>query len=61
MMACFEAEPGKAPAVVVINPWAENKADVILAELPDFAAWMAYAEKVSKAVQAREREDADDE
>jgi hypothetical protein len=61
MMACFEMRPGHAPTVIVINPWAENKADVILAELADFDAWLIYAKKVSQAVQAREPEEADDE
>jgi hypothetical protein len=61
MMACFKNEPAVTPGVIVINPWAEDKAKIILAELPDFDAWLAYAQKVSRFVQAREREESDDE
>lgn len=61
MMACFEVAPEKAPSVVVINPWAESKAAVLLAELPDFDAWLSYAKQVSRAVQAREQQEAEDE
>lgn len=38
MMACFLPEPPGEPAVVVINPWSEDKAGVVLARLPDYAA-----------------------
>jgi hypothetical protein len=61
MMACFKNEPSATPGVLVINPWAEDKTRVLLAELPDFGAWLVYAEKVSREVQAREQEDADNE
>lgn len=60
MIACFTTEPGGIPGVVVINPWASSKAQVMLAELPHFEAWLAYAKDVSLAVQARERDEADD-
>lgn len=61
MMACFEVAPEKTPSVVVINPWAESKAAILLAELPDFDAWLAYAKKVSQAVQVRQQQEVDDE
>jgi hypothetical protein len=61
MMACFTTEPATSPRVIVINPWAEDKGHVVLAELPDFHSWLAYAEKVSRTVQAREREESGDE
>lgn len=60
MMACFVAEPGGDPAVVVINPWSEDKAAVVKAELPDYDAWLAYAAEVSRQVQAREAEEEED-
>lgn len=61
MMACFETVLSATPAVVVIDPWAHDKAHVVLAELPDFDAWLVYAEQVSREVRAREQEEADDE
>ena len=61
MMACFTTQPATSPKVFVINPWAVDKSRVVLAELPDFDAWLAYAEKISHAIQAREQEEADNE
>jgi hypothetical protein len=60
MMACFLPEPSANPAVVVINPWSEDKAKVLKAELADYNAWMDYAAEVSRQVQAREAEEDDE-
>jgi hypothetical protein len=42
--------------VVVINPWAEDKAQVVLAKLPSDKAWFMYALNVSREVQLRTRQ-----
>jgi hypothetical protein len=60
MMACFLPEPLVNPAVVVINPWSEDKATVLKAELADYDAWLDYAAEVSRQVQAREAEEEED-
>jgi hypothetical protein len=57
MVACFLPEPAGNPAVVVINPWSENKAAVVKTLLPNYEAWLKYAAEVSSRVQAREAED----
>lgn len=58
MMACFLAQPSNNPAVVVINPWSEDKTTVLKAELVDYDAWLNYAAEVSRKVHLREeRED----
>lgn len=57
MMACFLVEPSTNLKVIVINPWAEKKEDVALAELSNFDAWLTYAEQVSHAVRRREEEE----
>jgi hypothetical protein len=41
MVACFDAVPGPDPRVVVLNPWGEPEPFTI-AELPNFAAWLAW-------------------
>lgn len=61
MMACFKAEPGATPGVLVLNPWSNGWGLTVLADLPDFDAWLVYAEQVSREVQARKQEKADDE
>nr|WP_314623085.1 hypothetical protein [uncultured Noviherbaspirillum sp.] len=55
-MACFVVEPGGKPAVIVINPWSENKTTVVQALLPSYDAWRKYAAEVSRDVRAREAE-----
>ena len=55
-MACFVVEPGGEPAVVVINPWSEDKTTVVQTLLPSYDAWKKYAAEVSREVQARETE-----
>lgn len=65
MMACFETEPSTSPAVVIINPWAQDEGEWIkkaveIERLPDFDAWLTYAEQVSREVRAREQEEAGD-
>ena len=60
MMACFLHEPLANPAVVVINPWSEDKAAVLKAKLADYDAWLDYAAEVSRQVQERETEEEED-
>jgi hypothetical protein len=56
MIACFRTDPAQTPEVVVINPWAEDKAQVVLAKLPSDKAWFMYALNVSRDVQLRTRQ-----
>ena len=60
MMACFLPQPLANPAVVVINPWSENKATVLKAELADYDAWLNYATELSRQIHAREADEEDD-
>ena len=60
LIACFVPAPSVSPAVVVINPWSENKAMVLKKELADYETWLGYAAEVSRQVQAREAEEDDD-
>lgn len=62
MLACFETEPSQDPAVVVINPWAQDegewvKGEVEIARLEHFDAWLAYAKRVAEAVQQRDAQE----
>jgi hypothetical protein len=59
MMACFINERSENPAVIVINPWSEDKAAVIRAKLPDYDAWLNYATEISRQVQADEAAEED--
>jgi hypothetical protein len=56
-MACFVVEPGDEPAVIVINPWSEDRSTVVQARLPSYDAWLKYAAEVSRKVQARETQE----
>lgn len=60
MMACFVPKPFGEPAVVVINPWSEDKTSVVQARLPNYDAWLDYATEVARQVQAREADEDDD-
>jgi hypothetical protein len=60
MMACFEVGTSAAASVVVIDPWVKNQANVVLAELPDFDAWLVYAKKVAQDMQARKQADGEE-
>ena len=55
-MACFVVTPGSEPAVIVVNPWCEDKTTAVQARLPSYDAWQKYAAEVSREVQARETE-----
>jgi len=61
MMACFKAEPAQIPGVLVINPWSEGFGPVVLADLPDFEAWLVFAKQISEEVRAREQAEGEDE
>lgn len=54
MMACFVPKPFGEPAVIVINPWSEDKTSIVQAQLPNYDAWLNYATEVARRVQARE-------
>lgn len=60
LIACFVPVLSVSPAVVVINPWSEDKAAVLKAELADYDAWLNYAAEVSRQVQARAAEEEED-
>ena len=60
MMVGFRTEASQNPAVTVFNPWAQDKAHVVLAELPDFDAWLVYAAEFSNEFLAREAEAEDE-
>jgi hypothetical protein len=53
MMACFKTDPSGSPGVLVINPWSEGWGPVVLADLPDFDAWLVYAKQISDEFHAR--------
>ena len=57
MMACFVPRPFGEPAVMVINPWSEEKNSVVQARLPNYDAWLDYATEVACQVRAREAAD----
>jgi hypothetical protein len=60
LVACFLVTRSNYPAVIVINPWADNSAGVVRAELQDYDAWLIYAEQISREVAEREQEDDDE-
>lgn len=65
MMACFETTPSENPAVVVINPWAQGEGEWVNGEveierLPNFDAWLVFAERIAQLVAQREREESED-
>lgn len=65
LLACFEVDPSLNPAVVVINPWAQDekewvKTEVEVQRLPNYEAWLVYAKSISDYVRERDREEADD-
>jgi hypothetical protein len=60
LVACFVSEPSTNPEVIVINPWSDEKAAMLKAELRDFEAWLAYAEQISREVQARQADEEND-
>lgn len=60
MMACFLTDPSNNPAVVVINPWSQDKAEVLKAVFPNYDAWLDYAAQVSRQFQAHETDDEED-
>ena len=61
LIACFAPGQFGAPAVVVINPWSEDKEAVLKKELADYDAWLVYAAEISRQVEANEiDEDADE-
>ena len=60
LMACFETVPMDDPAVLVINPWAQDdgewvKGEVEIARFPNFAARLGY-ERISESVSKRDGE-----
>lgn len=60
LVACFLARPLTSPSVIVINPWSDDKSDVVKAELSDYSAWLIYADQISREVLEREREEDED-
>lgn len=64
MLACFEVTPSANPAVVVINPWAQDekewvKTEVEIKRLSDYEAWLVYAKWISDNVREREESEGD--
>lgn len=57
LIACFLAEPASEPGVVVLNPWSEVGAAQTQAVLPNYDAWLVYAQDISERIQAREKEE----
>jgi hypothetical protein len=57
LLACFIVEEFASPSVIVINPWSERGAAQVRAILPNYSAWLTYAEETSARFLAQERED----
>lgn len=56
-VACFDMSRTPALPVLVIDPWNKRKPSSVLADLPDYDAWLVYAKALSDEVIASEREE----